>query len=356
MGGYKQMKKIDADEVPNWLSSFWNKTHYKNIIAGINDDDCAIIQIAEDTKLVITTDFLNANPISVELGISNAFNIGRLIVASNLSDLCGTGALPIAFLLGITMTHDDEFDYLKKLLEGVKYELDKLSIPLIGGDTKLGKSKAFIGTAIGLANLDRKLYLKNTAKPNDIIWVSGKIGNVSASVYGLSKNNMNKEWNENAKRYINNPSIPILQSEFVAKSKYGNGGTDISDGLGADLFDLLNSSNVGANIYANKIPCSDLTIELANKINIESWFFSLIIGGDFQFIVTTDRKFRKEMIENDFYEIGEITFVKEKNLIIDDNTKVIFPTLGHRDSRKLTFAEEVDSILNHLKEKIYGTN
>src|SRR5438045_1458543 len=85
------------DEMPNWIASFWNHRHYKNVLAGINDDDCAIIKI-EKEELVISVDYLNANPIAIEFKLGNYQDLGKLLIAANLSDLCGTGAKPIAFL------------------------------------------------------------------------------------------------------------------------------------------------------------------------------------------------------------------------------------------------------------------
>jgi len=348
------MKKnrIDPDNIPFWLQNYWSRLNYKNIVAGINDDDCAVISLNETENLVITTDFLNANPISVELGICNAYDLGRIIVASNISDLCGTGAKPLAFLFGVTMTHEDELDDLYGIFKGIKAELQMVGIPLVGGDTKLGKSRAFHGTAIGIANDDRKLYIKNKAKPNDIIWVSNTIGLVSSSVYGLSLRLMGENWNNKAKQSILNPRLPLDKAEYVATSKFGNGGTDISDGLGADLTNILDSSNVGAVIDAEKIPCSPITIELAEKLKLDPWLFSFIIGGDFQFIVTTDKKYSNEMKKKGFFEIGHTTEEKEKLLIVQ-NRRIMLPNFGHRDERDVTFSEEVKSILNNLKREIY---
>lgn len=346
---------IDPDNIPSWLQSFWERSNYDNVIAGINDDDCAVISINKEDSIIITTDFLNANPISVELGICGTYDLGRLIVASNISDLCGTGAKPIAFLLGVTMAHADTEDQLFDLFKGVKAELLKYSIPLVGGDTKLGKSRSFIGTAIGYTNSKRKLFLKNSAKPNDIIWVSGDLGAVSSSVLGLSINIMDENWIKNAKQTILSPQVPLNKSEIVALSMFGNGGTDISDGLGADLNNLLDSSNVGAEIHSNLIPYNALVSDIAGKLHVEPWFFSFIIGGDFQFLVTTSPEYKQQMCANGFIEIGQITEQREKWLILK-NKKVILPDFGHRDGRNLTFTEEVNDLLNKLKYLIYGND
>ena len=345
-------KSIDPDNIPKWLAKIWARKNYTNIIAGINDDDCAIIKLSDTENLIITTDFLNANPISVELGICDTKDLGRLLVASNISDLCGTGAKPLAFLVGVTMEKNDSEEELTNFFEGVKIELDKLSIPLVGGDTKLGKARAFLGTAIGTANSERKLFLKNSAEPDDIIWVSGNLGGISAAVYGVASSILAKDLLEDAHSLILKSEVPLLKSESVAIAKIGNGGTDISDGLGSDLHNMLDSSNVGAEIIAEKIPYNSLVSKVAQIQNIEPWLFSFIIGGDFQFIVTTKTIHRSKMVDFGFIEIGKILGNKERNLIFN-NTKYNLPNLGHRDGRKQSFKEEVSNLIGKLNNQIF---
>lgn len=344
-------RSIDPDNIPKWLEEKWSRNNYTNIIAGINDDDCAIIKFCKSESLVITTDFLNANPISVELEICDTKDLGRLLVASSMSDICGTGAKPIAFLLGVTMAKNDTEEELINFFEGVKTELDKLCIPLVGGDTKLGKSRAFIGTAIGSANNERKLFQKNSAEPDDIIWVSGNLGGISAAVYGVTSSILSNKLLEVAYSLILKSEVPLKKSELVATSKIGNGGTDISDGLGSDLHNLLDCSDVGAEIFAEKIPYNYFVWEVAQITNVKPWLFSFIIGGDFQFIVTTKPKHRSLMVNFGFTEIGRIVRDKEKSLILN-NKRIKLPDFGHRDGRKQNFKDEVSDLLNNLNNQI----
>ena len=342
---------IDVDEMPKWLSSLIGKKFHSNIIAGINEDDCAIIKVGKE-EIVITTDYLNSNPIALELGIATYWDLGRILVAANISDLCGSCAYPKAFLASIMLDKQNikESDY-KDLMSGVKYELDKCKIPLIGGDSKLGKANSFCGIAIGSKKKNTKLLLKNGAKAGDSIWVSGKLGGTASATFGLQENNMPEDWNEWAKDKIINPSLPLKKSKKLARLKVGNGGTDISDGLGADLWNLCQASKVGALVEVDEIPLSKRTIQLAKKKNVNPWIFSLTIGGDFQFLFTANKKNDKKLLKLGFIRIGEILNEEEAYLIIQGK-RVIMPKLGHRDSRKKTFYEEIDNLLNDITSRI----
>ena len=107
---------LNPDLMPSWLSNLFNTENHENILTNINDDDCAVMKFG-DRYLVITTDFLNANPISVELGIASNYDLGRLLVLSNLSDLCGSGAKPFAMLTGITMKKYESENNFKELIQ-----------------------------------------------------------------------------------------------------------------------------------------------------------------------------------------------------------------------------------------------
>src|SRR6266540_2926574 len=95
-------RPLDPDDVPAWLAKLWSANSDSGVIAGVNQDDCAVLSFG-DELLVATIDFLNANPIALQLGIGDLYDLGRLLIASNLSDLCGTGAIPKALLTAITM-------------------------------------------------------------------------------------------------------------------------------------------------------------------------------------------------------------------------------------------------------------
>lgn len=342
--------RFDPDEMPKWLSQFFKTQNNSNLIAGINEDDCAILKLGNE-ELVITTDYLNANTIATEMGLSTFEDLGRLLVAVNISDICGTGAKPIGFLAALMFKKEEanekEF-YL--FMNGIKKELSKYRIPLIGGDTKLGNANSFCGTAIGKKEKGTKLFLKNAAKVGDSIWVSSKIGSVSAALAGLKEGGMDESWEKWAKDCIIKPRLPVNLSNALAKSKMANGGTDISDGLGADLWSMCEASGVGAIVWPDRIPISSYVKTYARKQNFPAWHYAFAIGGDFQFMTTSEEVNDEKMKLLGFYKIGKI--IKEKEaFIIYNATKLKMPKIGHRDSKTVSFSSELQTILKGLQNQ-----
>ena len=345
------MKKLDPDGIHNWIGNLVNPQKNKFIFCGVDDDDCAIINLGK-IKIVITTDFLNSNPIVKELGISSNWNLGRLLVAANLSDLCGTGAKPIAMLTSLMFKKGTLEKEFKEFIKGIKFELDKYKIPLIGGDTKLGVTDTFCGIAVGIGSEKCRLFPKNNAKPGDEIWLSGEVGSVSAAVLGLTSGEMSSSWEKWAKNVLLEPKLPLKKSLRVSNLNIGNGGTDISDGLGKNIYDLCESSNVGAVIFADQIPVNSRCSQLSSKIEIPLWSFAFNIGGDFQFIVTGLKRHKNKFKQLGFYQIGEITKSNKKILVTSATKKIPLPKTGHTDLNIKSFSNEVATFIHSTQKLI----
>lgn len=341
---------MQPDKAPNWLKTWWNRRFYSQDTYGIADDDCAILPInGED--LVLTMDFLNANPIIIELGIGNYKDLGYLLVCVNISDLIGTGAKPIGFLIGSMMKRTDTTIDFHNLMNGVEEALLEYKIPLIGGDTKLGNSLALNGVAVGMRELNSKLFPHSNANEGDEIWVSGNIGSVAAAICVYNKVKLSDNLSKYCIEVLKKPKVPVDKSLAISRGCFGNGGTDLSDGLSSDLRDLCKSSGVGAIIYSKLLPFDHELIELAKINKIEPWIFGLILGGDCQFIVTSNKENSSQLEKLKMIKIGEI--ISKKECYLDVNGSLFeMDSLGHEDGRNMSFYEEVKYLSKLLKTKI----
>jgi len=212
---------------------------------------------------------------------------------------------------------------------------------VIGGDTKLGRSFAIVGVAMGSAGSSKNLFLKNGAKPGDIVWVSGCLGSCAAAVVGLKEGVKDQKWCAWAKRILSVPNVPIEKSLALSGLKLGRGGTDISDGLGASIHNLCDQSNTGAVIYADQIPVATPVLRIAKEKGISPWAFSFACGGDFQFLATTSPRDEAKLRELGFRSIGWITKSRMRSIRIAHHGDHALPSIGHRDSRQITFYEEI---------------
>ncbi len=339
--------RFDPDEMPDWLASLWPAMgRSPSILAGVNEDDCAVLQW-DGSLLVVTSDYLNAHPIATELGIGTRADLGHLVVAANLSDLYGSGAEPRALLVAITMERGASEKDFQTLMRGVHEAADKWGVPVVAGDTKLGDALAVLAVAIGGAKSAENLFLRSRARPGDLLWCSGVLGSCNAAAVGFRRPDMSEEWKQWARSVILNPVLPFQKSRLLSAEGLGAAGVDISDGLGADLERMCRSSGVGAIVDALRIPVDPHVCEIATSMGKEPWAFAFGTGGDFQFLVSTKHEAGERVERLGFHRIGELTAEATLKLRVRDRTMAL-PTGGHRDGRDQTFEQEILSLVNQV--------
>lgn len=345
------MSLLDSDAISPWIQHICKGAFSnKGVIAGVDDDDCAVIEL-EDSCLVLTTDFINANPIGIQLNIANLYDLGRLSVIANLSDLLGTGAMPIGYLAGITMEKGSKESDFKLLMHGVIDELKEYDVPLLGGDTKLGKTRAISGVGIGSVKDKEHLLLQTNAKSGHKVWLSGAIGSVNAAVVGYKDSNMSHEWREWAKQRIIKPNLPYNQATELQNINIHGAGTDISDGLSVDLGNMCKKSNVGCILNVESIPFEPEVKELGDALNLEAWSFAFGGGGDYQFLFSADNEFSTKLNSLGFICIG--TVVEEMGIFANyQGKKVSLDEAGHRDITTLSFCDENKLLIRNVIERV----
>lgn len=326
--------------VTDWPFSIlknYNFHSHKNVLVKAGDDDCAVIKFG-DSLLILTTDYINSKPASISLGFGSLRDLGYLAATANLSDLLGTGAEPVGFLLGVKLERSQEKKYFEEVFNGADECLKQYGIPILGGDTKLGDELSVYGTAIGKSNSLDSLFIMSRAKVGQTISLSGPIGGFNAAVWAMSQPNLPEYLLERCKIAITHPTLPYEISRRLAATNQSRAGTDISDGLGAELHRIARASTVGIRIESDSIPIHPLALDIANYYKINPLNFVFATGGDYQFIVTGPPI-------SGCYTIGTITSF-ESGLVLNvkgENRQL--PSTGHDDSDFLTFQDEINKMI-----------
>ena len=195
-----------------------------------------------------------------------------------LSDLAACGARPKCYSIAITLPQV-EHSWLSSFSVGLQKFSDEYRIPLIGGDTTKGKLSITVQV---MGEVDsNKAILRSTAKENQLIFVSGSIGNAYLGLKELSDKTGSDSF---SKAYLE----PKAHIDLGLKlSDIASACIDISDGLLQDLNLICQSSNVGAEIYLDKIPTSisEKSLELINS------------GDDYELCFTVDEDKYEELMD-----------------------------------------------------------
>jgi thiamine-monophosphate kinase len=243
-------------------------------------DDCAIVSVPENKKLLITTDTLIS-------GVHFPKNttpedVAYKAVMVNLSDLAAMGATPAWLTLAISLPSIDD-SWLSAFSQQIQALLSAFNISLIGGDTTRGQLSITI-QAMGLCDADRILR-RDQAKPGDKVYVTGYLGDAAIGLQALQQG-LNDEALVACVERLNRP---VARTGFAqALGQYSSCAIDISDGLAADLGHVIDASDCGASIALSSIPLSKSTQYYFQRYheNVTDWSMVLTQGDDYELCFT----------------------------------------------------------------------
>lgn len=305
----------------------------KNSILGIGDDS-AIISKTDNIATLLSSE-LFIEGIHFDLSYFPIQHLGYKIVVAGISDIAAMNGIPKQILINIGVSNRFSIEAIQEFYLGVKAACDDYALELIGGDTSASRSGLIASiTAIGEAN--KNIITKRSgAKLNDIICVTGDLG---ASFLGLQllerekavfqANPLAQPDLEDFEYIVGRQLKPSARLDIIHQLAEINivptAMIDISDGLASDLLHICNESQVGANIYEEKLPIDDKSFLAATSLNISPITAALNGGEDFELLFTISQKdFEKIKQISDILPIGFITETpKDVNIIMKSGQAV----------------------------------
>ena len=240
----------------------------------------------------------------------------KKVLRSALSDLYAKGVKPKNYFLSFSVKKNIiSKTWLSNVKSVLFNEQKKYGISLSGGD--MSTSSQFIITIIVLGYPNFKPILRNGAKENDDIYLTGNLAN---SFIGLSvikkKINLGKYNNFFTNHYYE----PKIQHKF---SNHLNGiassSIDVSDGLHQDLSHICKNSKFGATININSLPLSNIVKSLLKQKRL-NLFKIFSRGDDYQILFTSHKKNRSKIVR-----LSKLTATKVTRIgFIKKNRKIDF--------------------------------
>jgi thiamine-monophosphate kinase len=250
-------------------------------------DDAAVLTPPAGCDLILTADgviagvhFLRTDPPQ---------SIARKALRMNLSDLAAKGATPIGFLLSIALPTNTPESWVAAFAEGLGQDISHYGCALLGGDTDHTPGPLSISiTAFGTVP-HGAMVRRATAKPGDVIAVSGTIGDAALGVLLHCDADLAKQWRLSGveqdhlrQRYL----LPQPRNALAdVLRQHASAAMDVSDGLAGDVAKLCRASAVAAEIDVAAVPLSDAAraVLCADAKLIER----ILSGGDDYEIVLT---------------------------------------------------------------------
>ena len=192
-------------------------------------DDCAVVEFG-GKKLLLAVDQVTEN---IHFTSDTAPELsGAKLVKRNLSDIAAMGGKPLWMLLAVSNGSHD-IDWLKRFVSGAEAVAEKYDVPIIGGDTSSLPNDGFTAS-LTIAGSAENPVLRFGAKPQDLIYVTGPIGNSFGSNHHLT-------------------FVPHLE-EGILLASCANAMMDISDGLLLDAERMAKASGVDFYLELSRIP------------------------------------------------------------------------------------------------------
>jgi thiamine-monophosphate kinase len=243
-------------------------------------DDASVYTPGPGRELVLTKDMLASNVHFFADDPPEAIAAKALRV--NLSDLAAKGAVPTAYLLGLGLADDWSANWLERFCCGLSGDQAAFNVVLVGGDTiRSGAGLQISVTAIGEVP-EGTAVRRNGAKPGDILYVSGTIGDAAAGLKDRLDPGFSKRLGlppEETRHILDRYLLPQPRVKLAdAVRTCASAAMDVSDGVLADAARLAKASAVDVIIDLEAIPLSPALRHIADVD--EAQFLSCLNGGD----------------------------------------------------------------------------
>lgn len=263
-------------------------------VKGIGDD-AAVIDLGEEYGL-LSTDLL-LEGVHFDLTFAPLKHLGYKAVAVNVSDIAAMNGIPGQITVSLAVSNRFSVEAIDELYSGIRSACSDFRVDLVGGDLSSSRSGLLISVSVFGKVAKDKIAYRNTAKPNDLLCVSGDLGGAYMGLQILEREkgvfladpNMQPEFD--GKEYVLQRQLkPEARMDVVYElAEAGVLPTsmiDVSDGLASDLLHLCSQSGVGALVFEENLPIDEQTYLAATELNLSPITAAMNGGEDYELLFT----------------------------------------------------------------------
>ncbi|MDW8243606.1 MAG: thiamine-phosphate kinase [Thermogemmata sp.] len=246
-------------------------------------DDAAVLH-PPPRALLATTDML-MDGVDFHLAEIGGVQAGRKALAANLSDIAAMAGIPYAVLVSLALPRDCPIAGLRprqlaeQIDEGIRRLAAEFDLPIVGGDTNSWHAPLAISiTVLGQAS-EHGYVSRSGAQPGDWIFVTGPLG---GSILGKHL------------RFT-----PRIREALALQARVQlHAMCDISDGLAADLFHILEESRCSAVLRGPDIPIAAAARTLSQRSGRSPLEHALHDGEDFELVFTVTEADAQRLLDD----------------------------------------------------------
>ena len=250
-------------------------------------DDTAVLEPTPGLALLATTDLL-LEDVHFRRRWAEPADIGWKAMAVNVSDIAAMGGTPRWALVALACPESTGPDELEAFYAGALALCDLYGVVIVGGDTSSSPGGWMVNvTVLGEAATP---VLRSTARPGDIVAVTGTLGGSAAGLAVLEREAAPGDVAPAVLAEVTAAHLRPCPRVAEARRLVGTGGVtammDLSDGLATDLPRLAAESAVGATIHVDRLPVAAATRAVATALAQDPLAWATGGGEDYELLLT----------------------------------------------------------------------
>ncbi|MBI4521533.1 MAG: thiamine-phosphate kinase [Gemmatimonadetes bacterium] len=211
-------------------------------------DDCAVV----GDGIAISCD-LSVEDVHFRRDWLEPEAIGYRAAAAALSDLAAVAAEPIGLLVAVALPDDEPEELALGVGQGIAAAARDAGAALLGGD--VSRSPGPLVLDIIVVGKAPNPVLRSGARPNDEVWVTGRLGCSAAIVRQLEQGERPAP---EMRECFERPRPRIAEARWLAAHTEVHAMIDLSDGLAGDAGHIAAASGVGVILELDRIPVHPL--------------------------------------------------------------------------------------------------
>ncbi len=295
------------------------------VIVGIGDD-VAVLRADADRVWLATCDVQMEGAHFLRDAIAPR-DLGRKALAINLSDIAATGGAPRFALASLGLPSDLDVEFVDALYAGLRAEAELFGVDIVGGNISRSRLGVFIDIFL-LGDAPREnVVLRSGARVGDQILVTGTLGDAGAGVALMLDTSLRTTdaYAAIARARRDTPTPRVREGQLIGAAHTATAMLDISDGLASDLGHICERSNVGARVFAAKLPVADDNRALARTARSDEFAFALHGGEDYELLFTAPAAQANTLAEAITRETGTRVSIIGEILPANEGRQLVLP-------------------------------
>lgn len=251
-------------------------------------DDAAVVETERNRLEVLTVDAL-LDGVHFDRRFTPPAAIGHRAMAANFSDLAAMGATPRLVLLSFALPPDLPVADFDAIVGGIAQLARETGTTVAGGNLTRTPGPLTIDiTAIGTVKR-RGVLQRSGARPGDLVYVSGTIGDAGAGLQMLAAGTPASE--TCVVRYLR-PAARVRVGQLLGRNRAASACVDLSDGLADGISRIADASHVGMTVDAATLPISADARSWFEGRGLDPFDAALSAGDDYELLFTVRPRLR----------------------------------------------------------------